>query len=441
MENPEINFENQPKVEKEKKSPSKTGEIVSGVREKLSYIIRHRSLNVKEYFGRLDQEEFDEILSFDFRAHLQENHPIGETFSPQKELSKIRSLPRKEKRGAIDVFKQRLAIQRKAWGQCRRFIERSIDFNHDVPRDKLIDLVDQFGLPYGFTEEQRQIAGQLIDGYYENRKKALEVRQRYPGDIELIDKLIGVNLGKSENVHVAVGPMTIDIDVNSFNSGRLYERSEKPVIGFKSGGFASCSSGENPIYYTVTNQDRWTRWVGYLDPSGEKTRNHEHEHQKNKLFQAVFEHQLGEGKDNHLYLEYEEEQDLKVKKTILEDYFCSKRAEALEQAKDEITASLYDRSLPGLRLQLSGLFFKQDSPYDYLAYLRNFEPKKEDSLYQETSQKILVQEYGVTIKKAVKALSRLTKKRKYSTQEAIALLTDKSLSDWPKTIDRLLEQK
>jgi hypothetical protein len=54
---------------------------------------------------------------------------------------------------------------------------------------------------------------------------------------------------------------------------------------------------------------------------------------------------------------------------------------------------------------------------------------------------MLVQEYRTTIEKAVDALSRLMKKGEYSTQEAVALLTDKPLSDWSKTVNRLLEQK
>ncbi len=327
-------------------------------------------------------------------------------------------------------------------GRCRRFIERSIEFNHSIPKDKLIDLVDQFSSPYGFTKEQKQIAEQLIDGYYEQRRRALDARQQHPEDIELINKLTGVDLGRNENVRVSVGPMTIDIDTNGFNSGRLFERSEKPVIGFKSGGFASQSTGESPVYYTVVNQDRWIRWAHYMDPSGEKTRKHEHEHQKNKLFEAVFENQISEKESDDLYSNYQTEQDPDIKRTILKDYFRHRRAEALEEAKDEITACLYDRSLSILKSQLAGLFFKQEGgPYDYLDFLRDFESKKDDTLYQETSQQMLVKEYRAIIEEAVDSFARLTKKGKYSEQEAIALLTDKSLSDWPKTVKRLLEQK
>ncbi len=418
-------------------------EVVSEVREKLSSETRHQVLKVKEYFGKLNPEEFDELLSFDFRTHLKENPPIGETFSPEEELTKLRRLPKEDKREALGVFKQRLATQRKAWGQCRRFIERRIEFNPDVPRDKLIDIVtNQFGEPYGFTEEQQQIAEQLIDGYYENRQKVLEIRQRQPDDTALIRELTGVNLDKSDDVHVAVGPMSLEIEANPFNCGRLYEKSDNPVINFKYCGFASKGNiqGES-IYYVVINTNRWVRWQE-LDPKAKGTRTHEHEHQKNRLFQEVFEHQFdGDAGKNH-YWEYETEQDPEIKRVILEDYFRSKRAQALESAKDEITAYLSEGSLDTVRMNLNKLFFKQDgAPYDYLAYLRDFESKKDDQLYQEVSERMLVQEYRTTIEKAVDALSRLMKKGEYSTQEAVALLTDKPLSDWSKTVNRLLEQK
>jgi hypothetical protein len=231
--------------------------------------------------------------------------------------------------------------------------------------------------------------------------------------------------------------MTIDIDANGFNSGRLYERSDKPVIGFRYGAFASQSTGENPIYYIVINTDKWMS-QRFEDLSGQKRRKHEYEHQKNKLFRAVFEHQEAPTK----LVGYIGEQDPETKKVILEDFFDASRKAALERMKDEITASLYDKTLPQLQQSLSYFFFAQENaPYDYLADVRNWERFKNDTFYQETAQRMLVQEYRSTIESAVNSYAELVNKGKYSTQEATALLTDKPLADWPKTIRRLLEQK
>ena len=419
-------------------TPSKMKEVLKGVGEKLSAYLKYKDLKVKEYFGQLNQKDFDQLLELDFQEQLKDTPPIEGAFSPEEELAKIKSLPREQKREALAAFKENLAKQREALAACRVFIERSIEFNRDIPRKKLTKLVDKFGAQYGFDDRQKQIIEQLLDGYYENRQKVLEIRQQFTDDHELVNSLTGSNLGKDEKVDVSVGPMSIDIDTEGFNAGRLYEKADKPIIGFQYGGFASQSVGENPVYYVVINQDKFIRTKSYDDPTGEKTRRHEHEHQKNKLFRAVFEYQ-----DAPKWLVgYKGEQDLEIKKTILDNFLSESRAAALERARDEITASLYDRTLPQLQRQLSSLFFEQkNNSYDYLAYLRSWEEFKDDTFYQETAQRMLVQEYRATVESAVNSYAELVNKGKYSTQEVTALLTDKPLTDWPKTIRRLLEQK
>lgn len=431
----ESNQSSSPTVEHPADKPmsSKIKRTIEGAKDYL----KHKSLKIKEYFGQLNQEDFDQLLEFDFREQLKDTPPIESLFSPEEELAKIKSLPREQKRETLATFKERLARQRKALAACRIFIERSIEFNHDVPKKKLMGLINKFATQYGFDDRQKQISEQLIDGYFENRQKVLEVRQQFADDHELVNELTGVNIDKKEKIDVSVGPMTIDIYANGFNSGRLFERSNKPVIALKYGGFASQSTGKNPIKYIVVNQDKWIRWIIYSDPSGKTTRNHEYEHQKNKLFRAVFERQEASTK----LIDYVDEQDPETKKVILEDFFSEKRKAALEQAKDEITACLVDRTVSDLQSQLNDIFFKQkNNPYDYLAYLRNWEKFKYDHLYQKTAQRMLIQEYKETIQRAVDSYAELVKKRKCSTQEATALLTDKPMEDWPKTIRRLLEQ-
>lgn len=419
-------------------SSSKIMETLGGAKERISAYLKYKGLKVKEYFGQLNQEDFDQLLDFDFQEQLRDTPPIKGIFSPEDELAKIKSLPREQKREAIATFKENLARQREALAACRVFIERSIEFNHDVSREELASLIEKFGRQYGFNDQQKQIAEQIIDGYYENRQKVLEIRQQFTDDHELVSNLTGVNLGKDEKLDVAVGPMSIDIDTEGFNAGRLYEKADQPIISFKYGGFASQSVGENPVYYVVINQDKWIRTKGYDDPTGEKTRRHEYEHQKNKLFRAVFEYQDA---PNRL-VGYIGETDPEVKKVILEDFLSESRTAALERARDEITACLYDRTLPQLQRQLGSLFFEQKNDlYDYLAYLRNWEKFKDDPFYQETAQRMLVQEYRATVENAVGSYAELVSKGKYSTQEATAFLTDKPLADWPKTIKRLLEQK
>lgn len=434
---PQFDHENQPEEIGRRSNPSTPIilETVNSGKERVSTSLKHKSLRIREYLGQLNQEDFDQLLDFDLQEQLTDDPPIEGVFSPEDELAQIKSLPREQKREALTTFKETLARQREALAACRVFIERTIEFNHDVPREKLAELVEQFSTQYGFNDRQKQTIEQLIDGYFENRQKVLEIRQQFTDDHELVSKLVGVKFLEDEKVDVSVGPMTIDIDANGYNTGRLFEKADKPVIGFKYGGFASQTEGDNPVFYTVINKDKWVSWVGFLDPSGHNRRNHEHEHQKNKLFRTVFEH-----KDAPTVLQgYVGEQDLETKKVALEDCFSASRTDALERVRDEITASLYDRGLSTLQSQLKGFFFSNKGPYDYLGYLRNWEEFKDDPLYQETAQRMLVQEYRVIVESAVSSYAKLVHKGKYSTQEATALLTDKPLADWPKTINRLLE--
>ena len=430
-------FETPPKLNPENPPEQSSSPIIE---QGENIATQHNELKVKEYFGQLDQKSFDNLLYLDFQQQLRDNPPIEGVFSPDDELAKIKKLPKEEKRDALLTFKENLARQREALAACRVFIERSIEFDHDIPREKLVALIEKFGARYGFSDIQKQIATQLVDGYYENRQNVLEIRDQFPDDYQLISELTDVNFERDEKFDVSVGPMTIDIRADGFNTARLYNKTEKPVASSLFGGFTSKSIGEMPVYYVVINQDKWIR-TGYTDDStGDKTRKHEYEHQKNNLFRAVFENQFGDNPTRDLW-DYLEEQDPEIKRVILGEFFAKRRADALEQVKDEITASLYDRDLPTLQEQLERFFFSENSPYDYLEYPRKFEKFEDDTLYQEMSEKMLVQEYRAIIEKAFDSYTKLVKTGGYSIQEATALLTDKPLLDWPKTIGRLLEQK
>lgn len=427
----------QPPVEQTARSSSpKIMENLGSAKDKISTYLKYKSLKVKEYFGQLNQKNFDQLLDFDFQEQLKDVPPIKVVFSPEDELAKIKILPKEQKGEALATFKENLARQREALAACRVFIERTIEFNNDIPKIKLLKLVKQFAAQYGFNNRQKQITEQLLDGYYENRQKVLKIWKKFSDDYELVNKLSGVNLGKDEKLNISVGPMSIDIDASGFNAGRLYEKADKPVIDFTYGGFASQSIGENPIYYVVINKDKAT-WNERNDLSGKNRRNHEYEHLKNKIFRAVFKY-----KDTQIdSFEYPDEEDMEIKKVILEDFFNKNRASALEKVRDEITASLCDRDLPTLQLQLEDFFFSGEGPYDYLEYLRNWEELKDNLLYQEIAQRMLVREYREIIESAFNSYVKLVNKGKYSTQEATALLTDKPLANWPKTIRRLLKQK
>lgn len=66
--------------------------------------------------------------------------------------------------------------------------------------------------------------------------------------------------------------------------------------------------------------------------------------------------------------------------------------------------------------------------------------QKNDPLWKETVQKILVDEYEKIIVSSIESLKELFYEG-YTKENAIALLFDKRLPEWPKTVKRLLEQR
>lgn len=417
-------------------SEGNSEEVGSPFRERVTSFVEYKRLKVREYLGVLTQEEFDQLLAFDFQEQLQDTPPIeGGLFLPEDELAHIKTLPREQKKAAFTTFKEKLARQREAWAACRVFIERTITFDHDVPREKLAELIEQFRTQYSFSDEQVHIAHQLIDSYYENRQRVLEIRQEYPDDHDLVERLTRIRLGKSEKLDISVGPMSIDIATNNTNTNRLASSSTKSVnTGFKRFGFYAESDDQTPICYTVINTNLLLQ-IATLDPAQTKTRRHEHEHRKNALFREMFEKDLPQPQ----LLAYKFERNPSRKQEALQEYFRANRIRALADAKDEITAQLCGESISTLQKKLSH-YFLPNGDYDYLKWARERESSN-DHLYQQTAQRMLVEEYTVIIQKAVDAYAKLVKKGRYSQQEATALLTDKPLTHWPKTARRLLEQK
>lgn len=403
------------------------------------------ALRAKNFLGLLDQTNFDERLTLYFHQHMRKNPPIVGVFSPEEELAGIRKLPKEQKREAVAAFKKNLARQRKAWAACHVFIESRILMNHDVPKEKLTGVIEQFGAKYGFSGDQKHKAERIIDGFYERRRQALELRQKFSDDRELVKVLTGVDIGNDDYLAVSVGPMAVDIYVNTRNIGRMSEK----CLGFNYQGsalFASRFDGNNRFSYVVINSDlfdyqKYYEYVcgipiQYSTLSHVPSLYHEYEHQKFGLFWTIFNHQ-----DETVIWKYRKNQNPKVKRAF-ERFFRVRRLRALEEAKGEIVACLRNRTYSNLQSSLNFYFFdRKVKNLDYLAPLRDWEKMKQDPIYQEVAQRMLVDEYRSIIQNAVDSYGELLQKGHYTVQETSALLYDKPLSDWPKTVRRILKQK
>lgn len=396
---------------------------------------------------------------------LQRVLPIEDVFNPDEEVQRLWLVPKEQRREVISAFKDKLARQREAWALCRTTIEGKIEADPDITRRELIGIIDQFASSYGFAKPHIKIAEQLVDGYITQHKRVVEVRKQYPNDIALINRLTGMKFAEAdaEDFTIAVGPMTVDISCSGSNAGRIFEKSRDQVVGFKFGGFASQSNDRSPIYYVVINRN--PEHVSYR----QEIRSHEHEHEKNRLLwprlysrkeiragvrqrlnqgvvgflrHQVWERVLGFERnfEDELFARYESSKDPQQKAFFLEEFMRLQRGWALNSAKDEIIALSKD----GRILHPSDLdyyfFSKNGDPLDYLAPVRDWDKGKSERLWTDTTQRVLVDEYKAIIKSAVSHFNELVHNG-YSREEVIALLSDKSLPEWPKTARRLLETK
>lgn len=401
--------------------------VVKKTKERATTFFSYNQLKFREYFGKIDENQLQSLLEIEFEKTRKDITPILGVFDPEFELQDLRILPHNERRASLADFKSKLARQGEAWATCRTFLRRKIEVNHDVEKQDLLDWIDTFSNEYGFTDSQKQTAEEIINDYYENRKRVKEIMEQYPNNVELVSELSGQTFSADTKFRTTIGPMSVNIYCDSFTAGRLFTSESNPQKT-KWSAFACLSDHQPPIPYNVFNISTLQQ---ILDPKINLS--HENQHQENKLFSRQFDQPKNESWS--LWNQYLDEQDVDTKRTLLESYLKAERDRALARAKDELIAM----KKPKNARYPYDIWFKQDnSPHDYLSWVRD---REDSNLYIECSQKLLVEEYQRIIEDAVATFDRLKKKGGHSINQTIALLTDKPLDQWPKTARRLLEEE
>lgn len=384
-----MEFETPPPSEVQKSSSTieqpkpaiESTEVVQKARENIMTFFASNKLKLREYFGKIHESQLQSLLEFEFEQSKKDTLPISGVFDPETELQTLRTLPREQKREGLVDFKNKLVRQREAWATCRTFLSRKIEVNHDVNREDLMVWIDKFSSEYGFTSDQRRIAEEIIDDYYASRQRVKEIREQYPNNVDLVNELSNQKFSTDTKFRIELGAMSVNIYCDAFTTGRLFTNESIPQK-IKYPAFACLSNHEHPIKYNVFNMESPGQKISLL---------HEEQHQENKLFIQQFD-QVQDTSDS-LFLEYLQEYDPETKKTLLESYFRVKRDQALVRFKDEVLA--YRKAgLERLKGEGENFLIQDNSSYDYLAYIRNCDFWKDDPLWKEATQRVLVDEYG-----------------------------------------------
>lgn len=203
------------------------------------------------------KDELYLILDTEFNILLEELSPLEDTFSAEDELKKIRKLSGEKKKAALKIFKEKLFRQTEALAICRLFIERLLENEPDISKEKVRALIRKFIQNYGFNSKQVEIINSLLNKYYENRNKILEIKRKFADKRLVVYKLTGIMIGKEEPLEVSFGPMTIDIKVSGSTMQKMLAKAINPlIISYPLPGFLAQSGEPESIYFTVTNLDK-----------------------------------------------------------------------------------------------------------------------------------------------------------------------------------------
>ncbi len=397
------------------------------------------SLRTQEHQGMLSLEDFQFLIDQDFEEIVREIPPLKEEFDPSIEAQKIFKSESKDYHKAYDEFRDKFVRQRKAMGQCRCFIERMIAFDNDVSKEYLLDILARFATQYGFSEKQFEQFEYMINLYYNIRAKMLEKRAVFTNDRELVKDLTGIEPDSHADIRVETGPISIDIYADGITSSAIHSKNAKAAENFTLRGFSSMKSVDDQILFNVINIDpiilRTQR-----DPNGVDARIHEQEHQKNRLLNVLFSGSVKSTFENHIK-NYKTITDPELKREILETAFTDELENACDRARDEIIARLSMQSAQHVLETYQSVFFAgKIKVYDYLSKQREQHDLKDDSLYQEVANEFLVERYKEKVKRGIEAITTLVRVGGYTNTEAVALLTDKTLHEWPKTVRRIITQ-
>ncbi len=416
--------------------PNDTEEYV-GDTSQLS-LAQEKILRIKERSAQLSTEEFNSLIDHDFEETLRDIPPFGEEFDPDVEVHKIFKSSSKDHREAFHEFKDKFVRQRKAIAQCRTFIERMIAFDNDVPREKLLDILARFAVQYGFSKKQFEQFEAMLNKFYAMRSLMLREQISFPDDRALASNLTGIDFDSASPCRVEKGPISFDIYTDKVHASSILSKSKINVEPYNDSGFSSMKSLNEPILYNVINMSPDAPHMAY-DPEGNLIRTHEREHQKNRLLRLMFRYRVESKFDEHIE-DYGAVGDSASKREILELAFTDEMINAYERARDEIIAFLSIWKVDFFASHKQYLFFSGEvKAYDYLRAQREREEFKDDPLYQEIAKELLIDKYKTVLTESITAITSLINEGGYSNAQAIALLTDKPLPKWPRTVGYILE--
>ena len=268
----------------------------------------------------------------------------GEMFFPELELKDIKALPPKERKEALDKWKEKYAYQKEGFAKMQEDFVSKIRENPDITLEDLNKNLEAWGVKYGFTPQQKKIAEGILEEYKEKHDAVSKYRKEYPEDEKLFEVMFGVK--PQGKVEIIEGPLTLYIKchhiedyafigTNAFMSGRSLTSEDVDRASNTTGVSVAVS-----LVPELTETIIVKKAIGIIpDKDYDRTFVHEEQHAIKRLFKEIplrenFFADFMEGAMN--------DDDEKIKNT-LSRFFRSFREKGEIKAKGEIFSYLKSR--------------------------------------------------------------------------------------------------
>jgi hypothetical protein len=367
----------------------------------------------------------------EMETYFQEAPSIPGVFSPQDELVKMWQMEGNERKTAFETFKRTYVKQMEALAMCRVFIEKMITHDPDAPNEQLDTILTQFAERYGFTDAQRNEALARLNDYAIIKKSVLDKRTTFPDDFDLVQDVTGIDLSgdDAEPFSVSIGPMSIDIITTRKNAKQMWDHDNEESFDERIKAFTVKSSLDVPIPYIVVVASNVN---AKGDPLYDKQLlDHERQHVITHFF---YDSLISREASLNARL-YAATTRAEQKRELAEEYFRFVRKNSLQSVKNEV----FSHEIQGVADYIE--HFSANEIYDYLEQMRNEPIMQRDEQWQALVQRMLVDEYRTIIERGINAFRQLSNQGGYTTEQAIALLTDQPMEQWHSRVRMILEQK
>jgi len=406
-------------------------------------------LKEKEFNGNITFDELVRLLSLEFQQFNSNNILIEGDFDPKKELEKVKSAPWEERSGELAKYKEKFITQKIAIAECRIYLERLIRHSPDIDRKYLDKTIQNFKEKYGFSENQLKIFHDLLDKYQEKRKDLKFFRERFPNDADLFKFVTGLNVGPDDKVEVYLDPINFYFRISSSLAYKLTpkEKNSKNILYWKN------TRGFKLNFNNLELENKKYNVLGIflpidsevLDPEAfKRTLKHERQHATNDMLENYF-FEVQNPKERHIKIK-----DLKNKQQI--DNLLEREYQGiLDSTQDELIARLISKTGDEKKFltdykngfkTIVGIFLFGWSTYNYFKYFeigdRGYFNDFRDDLWRSKLH-FLKEQYKKDLEKSAKAFWSLINEGGFSLDQAVALLSDRKLLDWPKEAKRILE--